>query len=111
MRIIERKEVTHVEVEDVLIGRKCDICGKEILPLKEAYKGQYNYFTIATHHNDWGNDSVDSWEYKDACCPDCVMTFTESYILKAYDRFTNSKEIEIKHCRTLGQGSPDKTYW
>lgn len=104
MRIIERKEVTHVEVEDVLIGRKCDICGKSILPME--YAG-YNYFCITTHHSDWGNDSIDSWEYKDACCPDCVMSFTESYIRKALEQPTNTKEIDIKHCRTLRQGSPE----
>ncbi|MDT3386702.1 MAG: hypothetical protein LIR46_02910 [Bacteroidota bacterium] len=104
-RITERKEVTHVEVEDVLIGRKCDICGKDILPLEHDIG--YNYFCIATHHHDWGNDSVESWDHKDACCPDCVMTFTDTYIRKAFERHVNSKEIEIKHCRTLGQGSPE----
>lgn len=49
-RIIERKEVTKVQVEDVLIGRKCDICGKDILPFE--HDDGYNYFYISTHHND-----------------------------------------------------------
>ena len=110
MRITETKEVTHVEVEDVLIGRKCDICGKDILPLKGIYSEQYNYFKITTHHSDWDMDSVYSWEYFDACCPECVMKFTEKYIKDAFDKHTNSKEIEIEHVRCLENGASDTLY-
>lgn len=109
MTITERKEVVKTEVEDVLIGRKCDICKKEILPIEEGkpYHGQYNYFVIHTWHSDWGNDSVDSHEYLDACCPECVNKYVENYIKAAYERVCNTKSIEINHARTLEKGAPD----
>ena len=91
MKIEERKEVTRTTVESVLVGRKCDFCGKDVNPR--------NYFVIATHHSDWGNDSVDSWEYKDACCPECVMPFTQTYVADAYKNDCNTHVIEIRHVR------------
>ena len=30
MKITERKEVTHVTVDEVITGRKCDMCKKSI---------------------------------------------------------------------------------
>lgn len=104
MRIIERKKVTHVEVEDVIIGRKCDICGSNIT---ESEREGYNYFLIHTWHNDWGNDSIDSHEYKDACSPECVMKFTEEYVRDSFIRKFNTKSIEIEHVRSLADGARD----
>ena len=98
MKITERREVTHVTVDEVIIGRKCDICSAEIK--KERY-GKYNYFCIHTWHHDWGNDSVDSHEYEDACSPECVMKFTEQYIKDAH----GSESIEIKHVKALEEGA------
>lgn len=102
MRITERKEVTRVEVEEVIVGRKCDICGSEIKKHKEY---GYNYFVIHTWHHDWGNDSIESHEYRDACCPDCVMTFTKDYINESYETVSNTREIEIEHVQSLEQGA------
>lgn len=104
MRIIERKKVTHVEVEDVIIGRKCDICGSSIT---ESKREGCNYFLIHTWHNDWGNDSVDSHEYKDACSPECVMKFTGEYVRDSFIRKFNTESIEIEHVRSLADGARD----
>ena len=104
MKITERKEVTHVEIKDVIIGRKCDICGGNIT---ESKSGGYNYFLIHTWHNDWGNDSIDSHEYMDACSPECVMKFTEEYVRDSFIRKSNTKSIEIEHVMSLADGAHD----
>lgn len=103
MKITERKEVTHVTVDEVIVGRKCDICGSDIR--KTDLATIYNYFVIHTWHSDWGYDSVDSHEYRDACCPDCVMKFAKEYIEDAFERPYNTHEIEIEHVRTLEDGA------
>ena len=107
MKITERKEVTHVNVDEVIVGRNCDICGKGIYPSKD-WDARCNYFVIHTWHNDWGNDSIESHEYFDACCPDCVMKFTQKYIKDSFEGMThNTMKIEIAHARTLAEGACD----
>lgn len=103
MKITEKKEVTHVSVDEVIVGRKCDICGKNI----EKRNGFYNYFVIHTWHHDWGNDSIESHRYKDGCCPECVMKFTQEYIEDSFANPLNSHEMEISHVRTLNDGAID----
>ena len=105
MKITEKKEVTHVTVDEVIVGRKCDICGKEIKKSRDNYS--YNYFVIHTYHSDWGNDSIESHECFDACCPECVVMFSSDYICDAFKYTNNSKVIEIKHIRTLEDGAHD----
>ena len=99
MKIEEMKEITKKIVEKTIVGRKCDICGKEIKP--NARNNQYNYFALHTWHNDWGNDSCESHEYMDACSPECVKKFTDEYIKDAFENFANTHEITVSHVRTL----------
>ena len=99
MKITEEKEVTHVTVDKVIVGRKCDICGKLIEPIHDGRN--YNYFTIFTCHNDWGYESIESNEYFDACSPECVMKFTEDYIKKSFASVFNTKQISIEHVRSI----------
>ena len=104
MQITERREVTRVQVEDVLIGRRCDVCGGEIV--KEAeFPHWYNYFVIRTHHSDWGNDSIDSLELKDACCAECALKYAGEYIRDAYKRVRDTETIEIEHVNSLEAGA------
>ncbi len=107
MKITERKEIKCVRIENVIVGRKCDVCGGTIEKVKvpATVYPEYNYFVIHTWHNDWGNDSRDSHEYYDACCPECVMQFVKKYIGGSYDHPVNSEEIEISHVRTLEDGA------
>lgn len=105
MRIMERREVVKREVQEVLISRRCDVCGEPIEPDKRKMGRGYNFFKITTHHSDWGNDSVDSYAAIDACCPECVMKFTSGYIQDAYDDLGNTKEIEIEHVNVLEDGA------
>ena len=88
MKIEETKEVTQTVLKAVITGRKCDICGSEIKPIKFP-ANQYNYFVIHTCHSDWGNDSVDSHEYYDACSPECAIEFTDKYLRNAFDKVFN----------------------
>ena len=87
MNITER--VTVEVVKEVVIGKLCDICNRQV--------DVKNYFKITIGHYDWGNDNIDSVEYKDACCPACVMKFTEEYIKGAYNNPHNTKYIEVEH--------------
>lgn len=91
MDITEKKTVERIE--EVVVGKKCDFCGRTV--------DNHNYFCVVTSHNDWGNDSIDSFEYQDACCSDCVLKFAEEYIKSAYDDPCNTKRIEIEHMRRL----------
>ena len=38
-----------------------------------------HYYEISTHHNDWGNDSIDSYESKDICNENCLFNFLKEY--------------------------------
>ena len=106
MKIEEVKEVKKVTIESVIVGRECDICGNVIEIVKRAGNiPQYNYFVIHTWHHDWGNDSIDSHKYYDACCPECVMNFTKKYVQDSYDNMFNSHSIEIEHVRSLQEGA------
>ena len=90
-----------VTTRECVVGKKCDVCGKEILPHKRGGP-MYDYYEVTTHHNDWGNDSIDSYENYDACSPDCAYKLWEKYI---HDSAGTSKSlcIEVTHinCWTL----------
>lgn len=85
----ETKE--HVVTERVLVSRKlfCDICHKEVV------KGQ-GYFHGFTQHNEWGNDSCESYEPFHICSAiECLKTKIEEYAKESQDY--NSLEIQIEH--------------
>lgn len=88
-----------VIMQNCIVGKKCDVCGKEILPTAIPHKyGEpvYDYYEVTTHHNDWGNDSVDSYGYFDACSPDCAYKLWEEYIHESAGT-RNSKCIKVEH--------------
>ena len=88
----EYKEVVTKKFDKVPIRATCDICGKEILP---EHDNAYNYFIITTHHYDWFNDSVDSFEYEACCSPECAKTHFTRYWDKNFNRGNTHKwEIE-----------------
>ena len=81
----------HVVTERVLVERKliCDICGKEI-------KNGNGYWEVETHHNDWGNDSVESYEHFDVCSIECLKKKFDEYCDDSnYDY--NTRQIEVEH--------------
>lgn len=93
---VERKfEIkTHVVTDRVMTyeHRFCDFCKKEIT--KEHWR-------IHTYHNDWGNDSCDSYEDFDACSPDCLQKAFDKYIEESSDGL-NTCHIEVEHCNWSG---------
>ena len=101
----EYKEVIKKTYDYIPVSGKCDVCGKELLPVnKDQLPGHcketeiYDYYRITTHHHDWGNDSIDSYEYVDCCCLDCALKFVAHY----WDGCTRTVpwptlELEMKH--------------
>jgi len=81
--IKETRQVTK-EVE-VTIGITCDVCGK-------AIKG--DYWTLRTSHNDWGNDSVDSFKYFDLCSRKCVCQKLKDYFIDCKE--SNTQEFQLE---------------
>ena len=80
MRKHETKEIK--KVEEVENGIICDICKKEIKGEKD-YKRRYlkmeHFYEVTTHHHDWGNDSIDSYENRDICGEECLFKFLKEY--------------------------------
>lgn len=65
MEIKEKKKV--VRYEDVTIARKCDVCGN-------IHNGKHTpdeWHCFSSSHNEWGNDSIDSFEQHEVCSPKC----------------------------------------
>ena len=80
---------TYTKTERVLTSEKryCDMCKKEITG---------PHWEISTWHNDWGNDSCESFEYIDICSSDCLRKTFEKYI-ECSKGSTNTQHIEVKH--------------
>lgn len=84
-------------IKEVVVGKKCDVCFKDIPPTSDSFpRTNHSYFNITTHHHDWGNDSCESFEYFHACSPACALKFATEYLNKDFDGH-NSREIEIEH--------------
>lgn len=97
MRKYKKKEIT--KIEETEIGITCDMCKKEILN-EEDYKSEFrtkmsHYYEITTHHNDWENDSIDSYEYRDICSENCLFNFLKDY----YDGTDGTLCCEIEEHR------------
>ena len=68
MKIEEDKIVSICK--EVQVGCECDICGK----VENDSNVYDNWFEGDIHHSEWGNDSVDSYEYFDICSGECCIT-------------------------------------
>ena len=91
------QEKRQTVIREVVIGKRCDICFKDIPPTSKSFpRTNHPYFDITTHHRDWGNDSCDSYEYFHACSPACALKFATEYLNEDFDGH-HSREIEIEH--------------
>lgn len=88
------RDMKQILVREVVVGKKCDVCFTDIPP--SGCTG-HPYYRITTHHHDWGNDSVDSYEYYDACCPECAMKLAQKCLADSWGG-NNSRTISIRHC-------------
>lgn len=88
------------EVEETVseIG-VCDICGKEFDYTKFFGDKVANYYCIRTGHHDWGNDSCESVEYRDACCDECLSRFTQEWLKDEDVISSHTAYIEIQKDR------------
>ena len=78
MLITERKETMVVKVIDKSIV--CDGCGVTLhdYDIKDFGGKPTSYYSVATHHHDWGNDSCDSFELSHYC-EECLPEAFEEY--------------------------------
>ena len=68
----ERKEMVQ---KRIVYRTDCDGCGKT----GEGAE-PYGWVRFNSHHGDWSNDSVDSWEHHDACSFDCYLKIVQQVI-------------------------------
>lgn len=95
MKYLGEEKVVEVktQVERPVLYVKCNKCKKIIKP--DRYKSRDNrYVYIHTWHSDWGNDSIESHEYKDYC-PECAKEVVADYIADAEG--TEELELSIEH--------------
>lgn len=78
---ITKKVIKEVEETISSVG-VCDVCGKEFNYYEEGFNKtkRAHYYHIVTGHYDWGNDSCDSIESKDACSDECLSRFTQEWL-------------------------------
>lgn len=106
---ITRKVMKEVEETVSSVGI-CDICGKEFnyetLPYRQPMS---SYYDITTGHHDWGNDSVDSVESRDACCDECLLKFIQEWLKNRSVTCSNTAYIDIhKDIHVLKKGSTNE---
>lgn len=78
MYIKEKRPV----LKDIVIACKCDCCGKVVAG--DSYPTDWHSFS--SHHSDWGNDNVDSYEYWLVCSPDCYIKIISGLLNSNKDR-------------------------
>lgn len=85
----KNKTITEPRLVSYVVGRSCDKCKREI-------KDKEIYYEIYTHHHDWGNDSIDSYENFDLC-NDCYLSFIGEYFKEAIgtEELNISREINM----------------
>lgn len=81
----EYKTTERIVKKERIVGIKCDICQKEITG---------KYWQLTTHHHDWGNDSIDSYEHSDICSRKCINKALNDYINNCEDSYTQCFELE-----------------
>lgn len=106
MNTIEHRKTTYIREADIVVEKKCDVCGKNIPQSAFGYGNEHPFFLITTHHNDWGNDSGESYQYYDACCPQCAVEFAQKYLSDCFEGI-NSCVMEIEHKRGWGYGKDE----
>lgn len=97
MYIREKKEVT--EFKKVTVGCRCDNCGKDVRG--KDIPDDWHHFS--SHHNDWGNDSIDSFEYYDVCSPECYIEKFIDVVDNEMEGYRDGKvdDMELDFARNL----------
>lgn len=86
-RETEYKEVTYKRYTDVIKSVTCDGCGKTEKELPESW------YEFSGHHSDWGNDSIDSYEYYHSCSAECYLKALVKAV-EEFKRYENTAKID-----------------
>lgn len=90
MKKVEKREV--VTEKEVCIATFCDKCNKQIIrPKSYSEAKNFHFYHVTTHHSDWGNDSIESYQYFDFCSMDCLKPHMNEYFFRS----NGSEEYEI----------------
>lgn len=81
----EYKTTEKIIKSKTLVSVKCNICKKEITG---------KFWHLTTHHHDWGNDSIDSFEHYDLCSRECIDKALDEYMIDCLDSNTQCFELE-----------------
>ena len=65
---MEIRKIKNVTIETI-DGYKCDCCKK--ISEGPGFPDSWHHFS--SHHDDWGNDSIDSFEYYHVCSVECYI--------------------------------------
>jgi hypothetical protein len=85
MKLTEYKEVT--EWRNVTIGYRCDNCCK----IHNGNSIAEDWHHFSAHHNSWGKDSWESYEYYTACSPECYAKLLQ----RAVEEFKEYHDAQI----------------
>ncbi len=69
------------------VGYKCDYCEK----IKNGNSFPNDWHCFSSHHQAWGNDSMDSYVYHDVCSTDCYI----KTISKAIEKDGDKSDFEV----------------
>jgi hypothetical protein len=85
-----RRTRTEMTPKEVTYETQCDHCGK-----REKGYDPNGWHHFSSHHGDWGSDSVDSWEYFDACSFDCYLALVRK-AFEGYGGYRPTLEVDGK---------------
>lgn len=92
---MRQEEIKKVITErKFLTGITCNHCKRQI----EEGAG---YWTVTFSHSDWGRDSIDSFEYKDYCCKECLAVAFLEYIDESGDKKNNPNTMRMDIERSI----------
>ena len=108
IKTITQKVMQEVEKTISSVGI-CDICGEEFnyKPWLDNDKIA-SYYHIKTGHYDWGNDSCESIESRDACCDGCLSKFIQDWLRDKDVARSNTAYIEINKDRHVLKEKQDE---
>lgn len=91
-----KRERTKQVPKSVVYQTVCDSCGR----VDGADPRGWHHFS--SHHNDWGNDSIDSWETHDACSWACYVAIVRRVVEDYGQRTYPTLEVDDKDLAFLG---------
>jgi hypothetical protein len=96
--MIKREYQEVVKRELVTVSYICDCCGKT----HESSDLPDDWHMFSGHHNSWGNDSCDSYEYYLACSPKCYCKLL-SKAVQDFEGYTDAiiDEFRIEFAKRL----------